>query len=728
MPLFPANSARLIRSDANRIEVDCVVEYEQHGKPLVALVTGERKGKWQLINQQAQELELLAERLYLTPARFQMSCASREEKTVYLKDLADKADGLAKTIQLEELWDVLAENDKEFTVQELTELLFRGDELTLGYIATRHALLNDSIFFKRKKFGFEPRPREVVDELLRKQKADAEKQTRRTEFVNTILSRLQAPSEVSSPLPKMVSLLEEIAAFATKAEHAKEGGALLEEILARCPLKFRGKLEEKAFSLLVAVKHFTPDEDLNLIRFRRLQCFSEDVTQEATLLAHTLQKPTFSQRIDLMGLEMITIDSATTKDIDDALSVEQTETGFRLGVHISDVAALVPPECLLDQEARSRATSIYCPDKQIPMFPPILSEGTLSLVQGEERLALSFLISLDQEMNVTHRELKRSVIRVTHRLSYEEADEILYADSAESDISCSDHRGSVITDNTGSKENTRKIETTLFTLWQLATQLELKRISAGAIQFGRRDKQPRILPDGKIVLEDSLEDTPSHKLISEMMILANETAAVFGKQHLIPLIFRGQESSGVNMDEVGSHLPEGPALEYFRRGFMKRSMTGVTPSLHAGLALEAYAQVTSPIRRFLDLVNQRQLGSFLDSGKTCYSQEEILQLLAEVEVSLDEAQHIQRERNQYWLWKYLEQEQNKELDAVVVRIDTPRPLAELDILYSLYPFHPQSQKGNGSGKPIKRLGEKVRLHIEEINPRKGILVLREVIS
>ena len=247
----------------------------------------------------------------------------------------------------------------------------------------------------------------------------------------------------------------------------------------------------------------------------------------------------------------------------------------------------------------------------------------------------------------------------------------------------------------------------------------MNRVNAGALQLNRRELYPAIEEDGSISLDTNQDDTPARKLVSEMMILANETAAHFALGKHLPLVCRGQEAPDVDIDEESAHLPDGPAREYYRRSFLKRSVLSYSPVPHYGLGVKGYAQVTSPIRRAVDLVNQRQITHWLQHDEVLYSQQELETQTTLYENGLQEAHYIQRNRNRYLLIKYLVQEKIRELEATIIKLDNPRPLVEVDIIRSFFPFH------RAQGVQHK-IGDVIRLKIESIDPRNEVLLLKEI--
>jgi exoribonuclease-2 len=314
---------------------------------------------------------------------------------------------------------------------------------------------------------------------------------------------------------------------------------------------------------------------------------------------------------------------------------------------------------------------------------------------------MSFFVDFDQNFQIKSREIAPTLIEIAHQLTYEEADRLLFAEEGDS-----------------------KLQFTLAKLWDATCVIEALRLQGGASQFSRREMNAKLLPDGTVGLEEASEDTPSHKLVGEMAILANETAATFCAAQDIPMIFRSQEAPDVNPEEQGLEIPEGPARDFYQRSFLKRSLTTPRPAPHYGLGLRTYLQVTSPIRRASDLINQRQIGQYFRSGQPLYSVPEIEEALVSLEGGLDEAFQIQRERNRYFLLKYLVQQGVKELDATIMKTDGPKPLLELDQVFLISPFHVQGSKEPDVMR--KRRGERIRVVIDQIDPRSDTLVLREV--
>src|SRR5690606_38196613 len=253
-----------------------------------------------------------------------------------------------------------------------------------------------------------------------------ERQRRRAEshkvFIDTMVRLLTMESETRADVladalrddlfRQYISLLADYAAKGQDMPNTGDASTLLDEVAAATSAMLPGSGSDRAFQLLVAIGHWSPDHNVLLRRYRVPARFSTSVEAAAMALAEqTPDAMTEPNRVDLTSTLMVTIDDPETLDIGDALSVEPLPTGhFRLGIHIADPTALVPWDSKLEKQARRRGTSIYLPDRVVPMFPEVLSEDLFSLVAGEPRRALSFIIELDATMEVISEEIVLSTV------------------------------------------------------------------------------------------------------------------------------------------------------------------------------------------------------------------------------------------------------------------------------------------------------------------------------
>ncbi|MCB0359277.1 MAG: hypothetical protein KDD44_06565, partial [Bdellovibrionales bacterium] len=262
MPVLPINSSRTTAPD-NRLHAGSIVEYEHSGKPLLAVILGEAKGsKWSLLNERGRNVELPADRLYLLPGSLAPEKSTSAERAEELTRIAQQAETDAASVNLEELWEVCEEANRDFSVGELTELASEKSDLH-AHAALRRALLADTIYFKRKKNQFEPRPLASVEQLKIQAAVEAEKAQARQAVVDQLVERLRDPS---APLTCNLKPLEQLAALGTHAEGAKESKELVEEVARRARLNLSGRTEDRAFEILLGAGHFSPHENLALYR------------------------------------------------------------------------------------------------------------------------------------------------------------------------------------------------------------------------------------------------------------------------------------------------------------------------------------------------------------------------------------------------------------------------------------------------------------------------------
>ena len=316
-------------------------------------------------------------------------------------------------------------------------------------------------------------------------------------------------------------------------------------------------------------------------------------------------------RRDLTHLPAFAIDDPWTDTPDDALSFEP-ETG-RLWVHIADAAALVAPDSPIDLDARARATSLYLPEAVVPMLPEAATPA-LGLGLGEISPALSFALEVDADGELIGVEVVPSLVHVC-RLSYEEAE-------------------------------ARLAEEPFRTIYALGLASKARRQRDGAMSVEMPEVSIRVRA-GEVTIR-SIPALRSRDLVQNAMILTGEAAARFGTTRGIPLPFATQEPPDM-VDE--SHSDSLSAM-YARRRTFKRSQYRSVPAPHSALGLSAYAQATSPMRRYLDLVVHQQLRAYL-ANQPLLTPEQILERVGAVEAVLPSTRPAEQYSERHWILVYL---------------------------------------------------------------------------
>jgi exoribonuclease-2 len=379
------------------------------------------------------------------------------------------------------------------------------------------------------------------------------------------------------------------------------------------------------------------------------QGFSEPLLAEAAQLLSQADEswPGDSQRLDLSHLHTVTIDDDDTADIDDGLSVEWVADGTpRVWIHVADPGRLIPPESPLDLEARRRGTSLYLAKGTLPMFPEALATGPFSLRPGQRCAAWSLRIHLAEDGALAESDLHRSWVRPAYRLSYGDADELL--------------------------ELAPPQEQALLTLQRLMQVRRAWRAKRGALFLDQAEGRIRCRLQGQespsqeeAVLE-IVEPSPSRLLVAEAMILAGAAIADYGQRHHLALPYRSQPVAPVPTAQELEAVPPGPARLAAIKKCLTRGVVGTSALPHFSLGLEAYVQATSPIRRYGDLLVQRQLAAYLE-GHAPLETLALTDVLSAVEGGLREGMAISREDQRHWQQVWFAQQRGQQWRGVFLR-------------------------------------------------------------
>ena len=398
---------------------------------------------------------------------------------------------------------------------------------------------------------------------------------------------------------------------------------------------------EAALQLLINLGWWSEHENLFLRRSSYPLYFPPKVLEVAQYRLQNHPQDRDIQRLDLTSLKVYTIDDESTEEIDDGLSIEKLEHGLtRIWIHIADPSRLVSPNDQLDLEARRRSTSLYLPTGMISMFPQELATGPMSLVQGQVCSALSFGVILDDMGEVKDYTIHASSIKPTYRLTYHDVDEILQLDI--------------------------KAEPEIKELAELAHKRKQWRTSKGSINISIPEAIIKVNNDQEVIIE-LLDSSPSRFLVAEMMILAGEVAGRYCEEHDIPVPFRSQPQPELPPEEELIILPAGPVRSCALRRCMPRSEMGITPARHASLALDTYTQVTSPIRRYTDLLTHFQLKAHLRGEPLPFSREQMQEIIYSVTSASAEATLVERQTNRYWGLEYLRRNADQVWHVLVLR-------------------------------------------------------------
>jgi len=349
--------------------------------------------------------------------------------------------------------------------------------------------------------------------------------------------------------------------------------------------------------------------------------FPQNVIEEAVSAAQEVSAEEIGQRLDLRDFPMVTIDGEDAKDLDDAVSVERIEGGYRLGVHIADVSHYVKEDSKLDKEAFKRGTSVYLIDKVLPMLPTELSNNICSLNAGQDRLAISCIMDMDSKGRIFNYDIAKSVINVNERMTYTNVNKILAG--ADKEV----------------KERYKDFIENFMLMKELADIIRQERMKRGVLDFD--------FPESKVIVDENgvpieikrREQGAGELLIEDFMIKANETVAEHMYWQELPILYRVHEKPDeealVKLNHVlgvfGHHIkgqkvqsmvfqqvledikgrPEEQMISLVLLRSMKHARYIPQALGHFGLASKYYCHFTSPIRRYPDLIVHRVLSLML---------------------------------------------------------------------------------------------------------------------
>ncbi len=609
------------------MKIGTVVEFIDRQKIICAVVVELKGDRLHLITEGNREINLSPKRLFHASHGLLDASAGRDKLVDALKEIAARRNTLMEEIDVRELWEVLNPEQDWIELSTLTGLCFPDFHEDDHEAAVIRALFGQRLYFKFDHGRFFPHSQEKVQQML----VEAEEAERRQHTIESgrrwLKSLMEKPrAQLGEEDSFWVELL--------KAHYLLEKESPTHD-LARAVLADTGiDTPDKVFRLLVKAGVWSPDENFDLIRLEIATRFSPEIDASADSLVQERKfvvfHPSPGIRRDLTHLEILTIDGQATLDFDDALSIENLNGRMRLGIHIADVGEVIRKESPLDLEARSRGSSIYLPDQRIPMMPPGLSEDLCSLRSGEVRPAISMLAELDAGGEMLSKEIFPSVIRVKDQLTYQEA-------------------------NLRSGEDPR-----LQALVDTARLYRRKRLAQGALQITLPEIHVRLDETGGVNLTRINRESPSRLAVAEIMIMANWMMASFLKEKGIPAVFRSQPQPKERLyGEDGGTLFQ----NWMQRKLLSRFVLDTEPENHSGLGLDAYVTGTSPIRKYYDLLTQRQIRSAFGLEPP-YSQAEMEEIITALEPVMVNVAAVQARRHRYWLLKYLEKRVGTKEEAI----------------------------------------------------------------
>ncbi|MDL2324869.1 ribonuclease R [Ruminococcaceae bacterium OttesenSCG-928-A16] len=478
--------------------------------------------------------------------------------------------------------------------------------------------------------------------------------------------------------------------------------------------------------------------------------FPPQVLKEAEYLAgQAVEENEIKSREDLRKEIIFTIDSASTKDIDDAISAQKTAKGYTLGVHIADVSHFVRPKSPLDEDAMGRGTSVYYANSVVPMLPKQLSNGICSLNPGEERLAFSCVMQLDKDARLVDYTFKKSVICSRIKGVYSEINALMEEQAEPETV-----------------DKYAEVTPTLLIMQEIYHKLAALRAARGNLEIESEEAAIQVDEEGRCIGVAHRTRGMAEHMIEEFMLQANQAAAMQAKQLGLPFVYRVHEkpatekveqlklilrAAGISANfvaevptqaELGKILDEtrGTPLERFVHVGVLRSMAKAkyepTPKGHYGLALQDYAHFTSPIRRYPDLAIHRIL-SDVAAGKSVQEIKKKYTAFAEAASAISSekelvAQRVERDCDDCYKAEYMTQFIGEQFTGVIssvvqfgIYVELENSIEGMVHVSKLSADHVDLVDGISLVDPLTgktyKIGDTVTIEVENTNVSRGII-------
>lgn len=527
----------------------------------------------------------------------------------------------------------------------------------------------------------------------------------------------------------------------TGGVRAQKGDKVVAKIMDGSPVRCKitevlGKEGDTLADIMGVIRSYKLREDFPAAVIKETAAIPDEVTDAEE-----------KGRRDFCDDIVVTVDGATSKDFDDAISVVKKPNGYRLFVHIADVAEYVKENTPLDREAIERGTSVYFADRVLPMLPEKLSNGICSLNEGVDRLAMSCVMDFDNEGNIVSHEICEGVIRSKARMTYDWVESI-FAGEDEAIRRADEKNVAIVPMLTAAKE--------------LAELLMKKRAARGSVEFDIEESEIVMGENGKVLDVRKRARLFSHKLIEEFMLAANETVAEHFATRKAPFVYRVHEVPPLEKVEslndylaaFGLSVPDKPTPEDYARLIesLDESVKGAVNRValrsmskaeykpeclgHFGLAAEYYCHFTSPIRRYPDLAIHRIIKYFLRGGAD--AKKKFGAFVSEASVKSSErekiAEEAERKVDDLLKAKFMQDKIGEKYTAVVSGVTEWGLFCELD--NSVEGMIRVETLGNnfkydekrmllGNGVRAFRMGDSVKIRVEAVNYDRISFVLDE---
>ncbi|PKN26614.1 MAG: hypothetical protein CVU65_05020 [Deltaproteobacteria bacterium HGW-Deltaproteobacteria-22] len=660
-----------------------VIEYEDQGTWVLGLeLNRDANAKAQFINHEGKTVRIHPQRI---TRRYPATVRLTRDGGSFLADLGRDVAALQPTIDLCTLWELVQAHGERMSVEDLCDLALPRTDLP-AQIALFRSMREKPMYFRiNKDDTIVPREPETVSAML-VQEAQLQSQNRqKTEFVERVVACLREGRTATRQELTPTALLDSLRQFSLSGDEEARwlsASQITTRIAqdAQIPLT---PLPLAAFTILQRLGVFGPLDCPAVCSLAAPEHFPPEVLAQAQ---------TATQKLGVCATgTIVTIDDEETRDIDDAVSLVTRPDGYvEVRVHIADPGAGLEVGSPIETEARVRATSIYLPTRRIPMMPEAISEFGFSLIAGEPRAVLTYVAVINPDGEVVASRIEAGAIRVSNRLSYDEADASLG----------------------GSRSLGEDVDLLLRELLRITRSLQAQRVARGAIELKLPEAKVRVNAQGEISIKVLEADSPSRAIVSECMILANTIAGRTARAEHLNVIYRTQKppESPLPMHDDSSGM-----FQLVRK--LKKGELSCHPGPHFGLGVDVYLQASSPLRRYSDLLASLQIRAWLLGLPQPFEPADLMPILGNAEAVADEVSRVERKSTRYWLLEALARRSGT-VTALVLE-SSPRLRAQVlieDMALRVYVQVPR----------VIPVGERMSLRVTHVDPLRDQVVLDHV--
>ena len=629
-----------------------IVEFMLGNKPQPAFVLEEQKDSLRVLTLTKREMRLARNRVLPWSGPHYNAMPDRQGIQHALEEHQARRLDAARGIDPMQLWEMAQGEVDKAPAQWFAELLWPApgvDEVA----AVGHALLDCKVHFRFNPPEFEIFSEQEVE--MRKAAQEAAELRERLinggrEFIQALWEKHSQRRKENLPdiTPDTAARLETMLRTRLADPEDHEAVALWSELGKGLPelphvplflLQAWGKLPPH-YNYLLDRAGYDPDET-----------WSSPFADEISAVAEAAQ--TCPVPVSPSDLPFFTVDAASTEDIDDAGHLAQRpDGGYSIHLAFACPALAWPFGSELDKAVLHRGSSIYLPEATLHMLPPPLGTEVYSLKTGAPRPALVLNLELSPDGEVESADFSLSRISVAANLSYEDCEAALADETSEAAGRVGPHLSML------------KIAL------DLAEKFKQRRLKTGAVVIERNDPEIILRGTGADTVVEILpapEEAPAQSIVGEFMLVANTVAAKWAAERGVPLIHRTQDVA-VPPEYYGVWKEPHDIARVVK--VLPQAVLSVAARPHVGVGSQAYATISSPLRRYCDLVNEAQILAFLRNGEAAYTKPELSRLVSQLSARLDAVSQVQRFRPRYWKLLYLRQRGDKVWHEAVITDET----------------------------------------------------------